>query len=84
MLGGSSYTLRDYICVTLLVSGTTLVSTGTNHRKPAPEGRQWHRNLDRPVTHWTVVDRGRFHRRVAKKLKPVTANLAHTAFDFLY
>ena len=38
LLGGSSYTLRDYICATLLVSGTTLVSASTNHREPAPAG----------------------------------------------
>ena len=79
-IGGSSYTVRDYMFAVLIVCGTALLSAG-NRNEQVPEGSDTVTGL---VLIFLSLTADGFTGGLQKKLKRVTANMAPTTYDFLY
>jgi solute carrier family 35 (UDP-galactose transporter), member B1 len=81
ILGGSSYTLRDYTFAILIVVGTSLLSAGkTSHHD---NGASKDTLLGLILIVLSLVADG-FTGGLQKKLKRLTASMAPTTYDFLY
>jgi UDP-galactose transporter B1 len=80
LVGGSSYTLRDYVFVVLIVLGTALVSTGKSSEH-VPEGSDTFSGLVLIILSLTADG---LTGGLQKKLKKETASMAPTTYDFLY
>jgi solute carrier family 35 (UDP-galactose transporter), member B1 len=78
IMGGSSYTFRDYVFVFLIVCGTALLSAGNEQ---VPEGSDTVTGL---VLIFLSLTADGFTGGLQKKLKRVTASMAPTTYDFLY
>ena len=81
LMGGSNYTGRDYIFAFLIVIGTSMLSFGSDDRRPDDAGRDTASGLLLIVL---SLGADGFTGGLQKKLKKETADLHPTAFDFLY
>jgi solute carrier family 35 (UDP-galactose transporter), member B1 len=81
ILGGSSYTLRDYTFAILIVVGTSLLSAGKTSHKDNAASKDTLSGLILIVL--SLVADG-FTGGLQKKLKRLTASMAPTTYDFLY
>lgn len=80
IIGGASYSIRDYIFVSLIACGTALVSVGQKNEH-IPEGSD---TLPGIALICLSLAADGFTGGLQKKLKRVTASMAPTAYDFLY
>jgi UDP-galactose transporter B1 len=80
IMGGSSYTFRDYMFVVLIVCGTALLSIGKSSEL-VPEGSD---TLSGLVLIFLSLTADGFTGGLQKKLKRETASMAPTTYDFLY
>lgn len=81
LMGGSNYNGRDYIFALLIVIGTSMLSFGSNDRRPDDASRDTALGLLLIVL---SLGADGFTGGLQKKLKKETADLHPTAFDFLY
>jgi solute carrier family 35 (UDP-galactose transporter), member B1 len=80
VMGGSSYTVRDYTFAILIVAGTSLLSFG-NTSEHVVSGSDTFMGL---VLITLSLTADGFTGGLQKKLKRVTASMAPTTYDFLY
>lgn len=80
IMGGSSYAVRDYLSVFLIVCGTALLSTGKKNEH-MPEGSDTFAGL---VLIFLSLTADGLTGGLQKRLKRETASMAPTTYDFLY
>jgi solute carrier family 35 (UDP-galactose transporter), member B1 len=80
LMGGSSYTVRDYTFAVLIVAGTSLLSIG-NTSEHVVSGSDTLMGL---VLITLSLTADGFTGGLQKKLKRVTVSMAPTTYDFLY
>jgi solute carrier family 35 (UDP-galactose transporter), member B1 len=81
LMGGSSYTMRDYTFAFLIVAGTSLLSTGNTSEDISGSDTDTFTGL--VLITFSLTADG-FTGGLQKKLKRVTASMAPTTYDFLY
>lgn len=81
VMGGSNYKMRDYLFAALIVSGTAMLSCGSEQKGDSGTGKNTATGF---VLILLSLAADGFTGGLQKKLKLETAELNPTAFDFLY